>query len=285
VKIVFYFKLFVKNNIYSYICPTKSIEMKTSITTIKYIMLLSVVFLLLTYSISLNEENKWFVLNTPLLSNNFVFAIAGGTFASLVVILACEIQNYYLLKHQTEDYLFSQLFALYTQITIIHYNVKRQINDNSTQVPQNLIDEIANRGLLCLNNLTSIDYITFGKSNAIKDVLDQFRAKNSMHIRSFLQNTVFLKIAINEDKLAMLNHGRDELVISSSPMTNLVLKKIYNDSSVVLTTVEDVLMSIDLEYKNRYHWSDVKRNVITCEENFVSMDLYSYLELPVINLQ
>lgn len=248
-------------------------------------MLLSVVFLLLTYSISLNEENKWFVLNTPLLSNNFVFAIAGGTFASLVVILACEIQNYYLLKHQTEDYLFSQLFALYTQITIIHYNVKRQINDNSTQVPQNLIDEIANRGLLCLNNLTSIDYITFGKSNAIKDVLDQFRAKNSMHIRSFLQNTVFLKIAINEDKLAMLNHGRDELVISSSPMTNLVLKKIYNDSSVVLTTVEDVLMSIDLEYKNRYHWSDVKRNVITCEENFVSMDLYSYLELPVINLQ
>jgi len=259
--------------------------MKTSITTIKYIMLLSVVFLLLTYSISLNEENKWFVLNTPLLSNNFVFAIAGGTFASLVVILACEIQNYYLLKHQTEDYLFSQLFALYTQITIIHYNVKRQINDNSTQVPQNLIDEIANRGLLCLNNLTSIDYITFGKSNAIKDVLDQFRAKNSMHIRSFLQNTVFLKIAINEDKLAMLNHGRDELVISSSPMTNLVLKKIYNDSSVVLTTVEDVLMSIDLEYKNRYHWSDVKRNVITCEENFVSMDLYSYLELPVINLQ
>lgn len=248
-------------------------------------MLLSVVFLLLTYSISLNEENKWFVLNTPLLSNNFVFAIAGGTFASLVVILACEIQNYYLLKHQTEDYLFSQLFALYTQITIIHYNVKRQINDNSTQVPQNLIDEIANRGLLCLNNLTSIDYITFGKSNAIKDVLDQFRAKNSMHIRSFLQNTVFLKIAINEDKLAMLNHGRDELVISSSPMTNLVLKKIYNDSSVVLTTVEDVLMSIDLEYKNRYHWSDVKRNVITCEENIVSMDLYSYLELPVINLQ
>ena len=106
-----------------------------------------------------------------------------------------------------------------------------------------------------------------------------------MHIRSFLQNSVFLKMAINEDKLAMLNQGRDEIVKSSSPMTSLVLKKIYNDSSEVLTTVEDILMSIDLECKNRYHWRDVKRNVITSEENFVSVDLYSYLELPVIKLQ
>ena len=61
--------------------------MKKSIITIKYILLLSVVFLLLTYSISLNDENKWVVLNTPWISHNFAFAIIGGVFASLLVIL------------------------------------------------------------------------------------------------------------------------------------------------------------------------------------------------------
>ena len=259
--------------------------MKTSINTIKYILLLSVVFLLLTYCISLNEENKWLVLNTPWLSNNFAFAISGGTFASLMVILACEMQKYYLLKHQTEDYLYSQLFALYTQISIIHYNTKRQINDVNTPVPINLIDEIANRGLLCLNTLASTGYTTICKRNAIEKQLIQYKGENGIRMRSFLHNTLFLKMAINEDKLAMLKQRRDEMVKSSSPKTNLVLKKIHKDSSIILTFIENSLESIDKECKNRYHWKAVKRNVISGEENFVSADLDSYLELPQIKLK
>ena len=89
-------------------------------------------------------------------------------------------------------------------------------------------------------------------------------------------------MAINEDKIDNLKQGRDEMVKSISPKANLVLQKIYKDSSVVLTFIEESLDSIDLECKNRYHWKEMKRSVISSEENFNSADLDSFLELPVI---
>lgn len=251
--------------------------MKKSIITIKYILLLSVVFLLLTYSISLNDENKWIILNTPWISHNFAFAIIGGVFASMLVILACEIQDYLIIKRQTEDYIYSQLFALYTQITIIYYNTKRQLYETNTPVPPNLIDDVASKGLVCLNILASIGYVTFGKGKTIEKQLIHYKAEYGMRIRSFLQNTVFLKMAINEDKIAILKQGIDDLVKSSSPKTNLVLKKINKDSTAMLTLIEKSMESIDEECENRYHWNEVKRSIILGEENFVSADLNSFL--------
>ncbi len=251
--------------------------MKNNITTIKYLLFLSAVCLLIAYCISINEENKWLAFNTPWISHNFAFAIVGGVFASLVVILACEIQNYYMIKRQTEDYIYSQLFSLYTQITIIYYNTKRQLYETNTPVPPNLIDDVANKGLVCLNILASIGYFTFSKGKTIEKQLIHYKAEYGMRIRSFLQNTIFLKIAINEDKIAMLKQGIDDLVKSSSPKTNLVLKKINNDSTAILTLIEKSMESIDEECENRYHWNEVKRSIILGEENFVSADLNSFL--------
>ena len=101
--------------------------MKSSIYTIKFLVILSIVLLLATYCISLNDENRWIVLNTPWLSNSFVFTIVGGTFASLLVVLACELQKYQSIKRQIEDYIYGQLFSLYAQVTIMDDFVKLPI--------------------------------------------------------------------------------------------------------------------------------------------------------------
>lgn len=257
--------------------------MRTSIYTIKLVTLLSVVSLLLAYCISINEENKLLVLDTPWLSNSFAFAVVGGSFVSLVVILVCELQKYFILKHQIENYIYSQIFALHSQVTIIHYNIKRQQNQLNTPVPSNLIDGIANRGLLCLNSVNTIDYVTFKAESVIKDILSQLNGKDGMRIRSFLQYSVFLKIAINEDRIDKLKLERDEIITANSPKTYLTLKKIYDDSSVILTYIEKALEQIDKECNYRYHWRDVKRNIISSEENNVSIDLTDYLKLPTIN--
>lgn len=256
--------------------------MKSSIYTIKFLVILSVVLLLATYCISLNDENRWIVLNTPWLSNSFVFAIFGGTFASLLVVLACEIQKYQSIKRQTEDYIFGQLFSLYSQVSIIHYNTKRQLNDRVSPVPSNLIDEIANRGKMCLTSLTSIDYFTFCKHSIIKKQLIQYRGISGTCILYFLQNTVFLKMAINEDRIDLLKKGKDVLITSDMPKTRRTLKKIFNDSSVVLSFIENSLDIIDKDCKKRYHWSELKRKVISGEENFSSVDLNAFLEQPII---
>lgn len=136
-----------------------NIRMKPSIKTIKFLAALSVVLLVVTYCISLNDENRWIVLNTPWMSNNFAFAITVGSLASLLIVLACELQQYQYIKCQTEDYIFGQLFSLYAQVTVIHYNVKRQLNNISSPVPSNLIGEIANRGKMFLTSLTSIEIL------------------------------------------------------------------------------------------------------------------------------
>ena len=256
--------------------------MKSSIYTIKFLVILSVVLLLATYCISLNDENRWIVLNTPWLSNSFVFAIFGGTFASLLVVLACEIQKYQSIKRQTEDYIFGQLFSLYSQVTIIHYNTKRQLNDRVSPVPSNLIDEIANRGKMCLTSLTSIDYFTFCKHSIIKKQLIQYRGISGTRILYFLQNTVFLKMAVNEDRIDLLKKGKDVLITSDMPKTRQTLEKIFNDSSVVLSFIENSLDIIDKDCKKRYHWSELKRKIISGEENFVSVDLNAFLEQPII---
>lgn len=259
--------------------------MKKSINSIKFLTFLFVVFLMLTYITSVNFENSWIVLNSLWISNNFVFAIAGGSLASLLVVLAGEIQKYQSIKRQVEDYIFSQLFSLYDNVIIIHYNIKRQLNDVSSPVPSNLIDELANRGKMCLANLTTIDYFTFCKHNTIKEQLIQYRGNSGTRIQFFLQDTVFFKMAINEDKLTLLKQRIDVPITSNMPNTHQTLKKIINDSSVVLSFIEKSLDIIDKECKNRYHWSELKRNIIFGEENFVSVDIDKYLGQPLIQFE
>lgn len=259
--------------------------MKASVNTIKYIVLLSVVTFLLTYCISLNEENKWVILNTPWLSSSFAFAVASGSFASLIVLFACELQKYFSIKRQTEDYIFSQLFALYSQIAIIHYNIRRKLAECDSLVPTNLIDEIAYRGQLYLNNLTGIEYVTFNNKTVIRDALDQYKGENGMSIRSFLQNTLFLKMALSEDKIALLKQGRDELITSHHPKTHQSLKKLFHDSSQILSFIERSLDRIDQAYNNRFHWSAIKRKVILGEENFASTRLDDFLKSPKIQFK
>lgn len=256
--------------------------MKSCINTIRFLEVLSAVLLIVTYGMSLNEENKWIVLNTPLLSNNFAFAIAGGSFASTLVVLTCELQKYHTLKRQSEDYIFGQLFSLYAQVTIIHYNTKRQLNNISTPVPANLIDEIANRGKMCLSSLITIEYLTFCKHNAIRKQLMQYRGNSGTRIQLFLQDSVFLQMAVHEDKIALLKLGSNELITSQNSKTQQTLKKIFDDSSVVLSFIEQSLDVIDKESNNRYHWTELKRNVISVEENFVSANLDDFLKSPTI---
>ena len=221
--------------------------MRSNINTIKYLAMLSAVLLLITYSISLNVENRWIFLDTPLLLNSFPFAIAGGSFASILVVLACELQKYQSIKRQIKNYMFGLLFSLYEQVTIIHYNSKRQLNYVSAPVPNNRIDEIANRGKMCLTSLASIEHITFCKNNSIEKQLIQYKGDSGTRIHLFLQDSVFLKM--------------------------------------VLSFVEKSLSVIDKEIKKRYHWSELKRNVICFEEKYVSASLDNVLKSPTVQFE
>lgn len=107
--------------------------MRSSINSIKFLAILSVALLIITYSISLNNDNSWIVLDTPWISNSFAFAIAGGSFASMLVVLACELQKYQSIKRHHwkelkrkvisgEEHFVSADLNLYLKQQVIHFN-------------------------------------------------------------------------------------------------------------------------------------------------------------------
>ena len=68
--------------------------MSGNIKTIKFTAVLSAVFAILTYIITLNVEVAFFAPNWPWISNNFALTVCGGIFASTLVVMLCEVQKY-----------------------------------------------------------------------------------------------------------------------------------------------------------------------------------------------
>jgi hypothetical protein len=215
----------------------------------------------------------------------FFFAIVGGAFSSLIVILASELQKYHLMKNENISLIFHQFATLYMQLTIIHYNVKRQLKYNNHPISEHLIDEIANRGQMCINNINAIDFITFCAYKTIKNLLNQFQQQEGEQIRSFLQDTTFLKIAINEDKLELLQDGIDTPITANSPKTYRALHKILDGSANVLVYLDNLLDTIDKECSTRHKWDTIRQSINLSEEHFVSADLSKFLNQPVIQFK
>ena len=71
--------------------------MSTSIKVIKFTSILSTIFLIITYLITVNIESNFISLNTIWISNNFLLTVFCGVFASTLVVMFCEI-NKYLIK-------------------------------------------------------------------------------------------------------------------------------------------------------------------------------------------
>lgn len=86
--------------------------MRSSINIIKFLAVLYIALLIVLYGISLIDENRWIIINIPWASNSFDFVVAGGSFASSLVVLACELQKYQSIKRQTEI-IYSPLNSLF----------------------------------------------------------------------------------------------------------------------------------------------------------------------------
>ena len=78
--------------------------METSVKIIKFTTVMSGIFMILTYGVSLNVAYLWFDIEW--LSNNFLLTIFGGIFASMLVVLICEVHKYLLLKREAENQIF-----------------------------------------------------------------------------------------------------------------------------------------------------------------------------------
>lgn len=170
----------------------------------------------LTYLISLNIENHFVVANLKWLSNAFLFAIAGGAFASLAIVLVCEVIKYRQLKFATEGALFSYLGNLYGQLLIIRGNCKRTLNGHDL-VPDNLIQPSCDNATMLADRINGIDYTTFCGKNKVSGVLLKFKTEKYLLLKNVISSFIYLRIAIREDSMMLLQQGKRDIVTSDCP--------------------------------------------------------------------
>ena len=251
--------------------------MSTSVNTIKKLLWVLAVVLALTYLISLYMENHFIALNAKWISNNFLFAIAGGAFASLVIVLVCEIIKYHQLKQMAENTLLINLGNLYGQFLIIRSNCNRALKSRDS-IADNLIEQTCENASRIADGINGIDYTTFCKNDKVKDIVILFNSSKLIPIKSALISFTYLKIAIHEDKKLLLQQRENAIVTSDCPNTNKALNKVISQTSTILTYLDQTITQIDHELGDKYQWQNRKQALNTYQANYVNQTLEDYLK-------
>lgn len=255
--------------------------MSTTVNTIKKLLWVLAGILVITYLISLNMENHFITLNAKWISNDFLFAIAGGIFASLVVVIVCELIKYQQQKFATENALLIYLGNLYGQFLIIRSNCKRALN-NKDIVSDNLIQSTCDNAAIVADSINGIDYALISKTNKVRDMLIQFKTDKYITIKMILINFAFLKMAILEDGKDLISQGKQSLVTSDCRNTNDTLNKIISQTSTTLTYLDQIITQIDDELENKYQWQTKKQALNTYQDNYISQELKDYLQEDIV---
>lgn len=226
-------------------------------------------------------ENHYVTLNTKWLSNAFLFAIAGGIFASLVIVLVCEIIRYKQMKIAVENALLMYFGNLYGQFLIIRSTCHRALNSKEL-VSDNLILPTCNNANMIADSIQGIDYTLFCKSNLANQIWVKFKSDKYLALKNVLISFAFLRIAIWEDGKVLLSQGYPNLVTSEHTNTNKVLNKIVSQSTTILTYLDQIISQMDNALGNRYNWQIKKQSLNSYQDNYVGQKLNDYLKEDVV---
>ena len=250
--------------------------MSTSVNTIKRLLWILLGVFILTYIISFNLENNLIKINTKWLSNNFLFTIASGAFASLATVIVCEFIRYRQIKQATETAYLINLGNLYGQFLAIKSNCQRALNSHDA-IADNLIQPISNNATLITDQILGIDYTPFC-NNEIKDILDKFKTENHLAIKNALNGFIFYRIAFNEDKISLIKQSKREIVTSGCPNVNKTLNKIINQTIIIISYLDQIISQIDNGLEDKYDWQKKKKALTYNLENYTSQNLNDYLK-------
>lgn len=256
--------------------------MSASVNILKRLILILFIVALATYVVSLNMENHFIICHSKWISNEFLFAIVCGIFASLFVVIVCEYIKYRQIKTSVENAIFMYYGNLYGQFLIIRGNCLRAINGNEV-VADNLIQPTCNNAMAFADSIWGLDYCVFHKNNKIENLLTNFRLEKHLLIKNILNEFTFLRIAIRVDSIQLLLNGKRDIVTANCPKTNETLHKIISQSETVIAYLGQQLSQIDDEFGNRYNWNRIKKTLNDYQANYTGQSLDNYLQKDTVS--
>lgn len=233
--------------------------MSDNIKVIKFTAILSAVFMLITYLITVNMEIHFFEFNTVWFSDNFVLTSCGGISASFFVVFLCEVQKYLSAKSSLEAYLFYHATYLYTALFCMQQNIREYRESKEYAVPDNLLDMRAGMIQAELSVLQNTDYCTFRTHNVLVDLHRKFRSEGAAKINAVVNDCLFLKIALNLARIENARlFGNAGLITSGNQIVDKTLAVLEQEVSQALLQADTYLQEIDRYCKNRYNWGAMR---------------------------
>ena len=237
--------------------------MGTIVRSLKVLGGLSFVFLLLTYLISLNMEIGFSNISSDVISNSFLFAVFSGIFASIWVVLICDLHKYFDTKKRVENLLYMQFAFLYGQLLLIRNNIGRSLHNPTEPLAQKLLQFSTSNAATFLNNIKGIEYCTYGGKSSIERNLQLFINDVAINLEGFLTNCGILDIAIHEDAIKYMQYGNPNPVITSaSEKSHEVLVILNKQVEGYINEVDSILIDINEKCKNRFNWVQ-RRNIMS----------------------
>ena len=239
--------------------------MRDSIKAIKFMTVMSFVFLILTYAVSVGIEAELTIFNSIWISKSFLQTIFGGVFASFLVVLLCEIQKYRTTKTNTEDYLFYQGSYLYQMLYQLNMEIEDFLANPQIALPHNMLDEIERMIHAQLSALQGTDYATFKQGNdSLMYEHGKFRNTTAEEIRQKTIGANILHIAILRTEIGNVEAcGRKKIVHVCDHLVNAVLQEQKEKVSEALVSAEEYMNKIDHYCGNRFDWVKKKEAFIS----------------------
>ena len=161
--------------------------MRGNVKTIKFTAWLSLILAFITYFISI--KGLLGLEDLKLLPDIFLIAVFGGTFASMLVVLFCEISKYLQNKSDAETFIFSHLYYLYGQLQVILKNIDF-LSKNNNYIHKNAITQLIANAEAEANAIYYAEYVPYRKKNAILTEKQNYNNNIFPVILNFLQSWV-----------------------------------------------------------------------------------------------
>ena len=196
------------------------------------------------------------------LPDSFLLAVFGGAFASMLVVLICEISKYWQNRKSTEDYLFFHLYYLYGQLQIISKNIDYLLSLEEKDIPKGALNQLISNTEAEMNAIYYIDFAPVFTDDLVLKEKQYYNIEVFPVIQSFLQSCRMFEIAAIKDQISI-----NEVRIGQ--LTNKTVNRRFDNKARVLNRLKQLIRDpivyidglesrIDKHCNGRYGWDKLR---------------------------
>lgn len=228
--------------------------------TIIYLIGFCLIFLVMSYIVSVNKELAVYSANTVWIPKDFLISCFTGIFASFMVLIATEVYKFFQMKRAMEQWLFEQMATIYGQLHIAEKGIENLLSSDK-DVPKNLLHYLSDTIKQVTPRIRTFDYNTLIKrkdTRIIIKIIQRLHSSQLSNLDSLANDCLYLEMAIINDNIKEHENGSFSAIITSgSHNTNKTLKALLKEIQNIKPLMATNLAELNAVCEERFHWSEI----------------------------